>query len=45
VVLLVLVAPVVALVMVLFLARVEQRLAVEAEEAARLDDPATHPSA
>jgi hypothetical protein len=45
VLLLVLLAPVVALVTVLFLGRVEERLAEEPEEGSRRADPTTHPSA
>jgi hypothetical protein len=45
VLLLVLLAPVVALVTVLFLGRVEERLAEEPEESSRRPDPTTHPSA
>ncbi|HEY4314659.1 MAG TPA: hypothetical protein VGO19_04030 [Actinomycetes bacterium] len=44
-VLLVLLAPVAALVMVLFLGRVEERLAQDAEDGSRRADPARHPSA
>ena len=43
--LLVLLAPVVALVTVLFLGRVEERLAAEPDESSRRADRATHPSA
>jgi len=43
--LLLLVAPVLALPTMLFLARMEDRLAREAEDAASRPDPVTHPSA
>jgi hypothetical protein len=45
VLLLVLLAPVVALLTVLFLGRMEERLAEEPEESSRRPDPTTHPSA
>jgi uncharacterized protein involved in cysteine biosynthesis len=45
VLLLVLLAPVVALVAVLFLGRVEEHLEDEPEEGSRRPDPTTHPSA